>query len=234
MLLDDVAAGWDLATLAQIVAAVFAVLAAIAIPLTAYRRRPHVRLTEDGAKRHSHVEADGVGYLRLVVANKRRRRAARGTRVIVEGYRLQTDPETELVSLSHPSLRWPSAVEAAAEATLTVYSGSSRPIGLGQFVRAVRGANERLVRGSANNIAHFAADNSEGATWHLCLALHNLDILDDRDKLSAGAWVIQLLVGADDGDAHRYDVHIAWDGNSAQTAEQVLAAALGRLDVISR
>ena len=214
---------------AQVVAAVFAVVAALAIPITAYFRRPSLRLLEAGVSRHSAIEAGGFAYLRLTVENKPRRRAARSTRVHVEGYRRVGEAESELVSLGHPMLGWPSAGEEADEGAVTVYSGTSRPIGLGHFVNARRGADGRLVRGSGEWIASYAREDPE-ASWHLLLDLHNLDIRNDRDKLPPGDWLVRLLVGAADGDARRYDVQIAWTGD-APDASAVLSEALERLHV---
>lgn len=217
---------------ALVATAVAAVLIAVAVPLSAYWRRPNLRLTERGARRHSHVEADGHGYLRLVVENARRNRAAKGTRVIVEGYRRQGEAEQELISLAHPSLGWPSAVEARADATVaavTVHSGSGRPIEFGRFMRVVRGADDRLARGALGEIRQWPSGNPN-ATWHLLLGLHELSILDDRDKLPPGQWIVRLLVGADDGDARRYDVHVAWI-ESRPSARSVLDEALERLSI---
>jgi hypothetical protein len=217
---------------AVVATAVAAVLIAAAVPLTAYLRRPNLRLIEEGAARHSHIESDGLAYLRLVVENGRRRRAAKETRVIVEGYRPQGQSEGELVSLAHPSLGWPSAVEARSEATVaavTVYSGAGRPVEFGRFIRAKRTADGRLMRGPVGNIAQYASGDPD-ATWHLMLGLHDLDILDDRDKLPPGRWIVRLLVGADDGDAHRYDVHVAWN-ESSPDADTVLRDALERLAI---
>jgi hypothetical protein len=59
-----------------------------------------------------------------------------------------------------------------------------------------------------------------------------LDILNDRDKLPPGDLVIRLLLGADDGDAQEYDVHVAWSGDAAD-GKTVLAEALNRLQVES-
>ena len=212
---------------AQVAAAVFAVLAAVAIPLTAFWRRPRLTLTDKDAKRHSHVESNAP-HLRLLVENKARRRAARGARVIVEGYRRQSDPPDQWTSMAHPSLAWPSATEATS-GEVTIYSGSGRPIGLGIFIRARRTPDGTLIR-AQGRIAEYAPDDPEGASWHLCLTLHALDILNDRDKLPADQWVIRLLLGADDGDAERYDVYVAWSGD-AKDGEAVLTEVLDHLHV---
>ena len=57
-------------------------------------------------------------------------------------------------------------------------------------------------------------DDLPEATWHLVLAIHKASFGDDRDKLPADEWVIRLLVGADDGDARAYDVHVAWSADT--------------------
>jgi hypothetical protein len=136
---------------AQVAAAAFAAGAALAIPVTAYRRRPSLKLTEKEATRHSRVEGDERAYLRLLVSNERRHRAAQGTRVLVEGYRRQSESESELVSLAYPALEWPS--ERADEPTVTVYAGAGRPVGLGKFVRARRTPEGRLIQGSGGAIS---------------------------------------------------------------------------------
>ena len=71
------------------------------------------------------------------------------------------------------------------------------------------------------------------AEWHLTLELHNLDLYDDRDKLAPGEWVIRLLVGADDGDAQAYDVHIAWSAGIGNNPPAVLDEALERFEILS-
>jgi hypothetical protein len=136
-----------------------------------------------------------------------------------------------MVSLAHPALGWPSAVEARSEGTVaavTIYSGAERPVEFGRFIRARRTPEGRLWRESGH-IAHYATGDPE-ATWHLVLGLHELSISDDRDKLPPGLWIVRLLVGADDGDAYRCDVHIAWS-ESVGSSDVVLAEALDRLAI---
>jgi hypothetical protein len=216
---------------AQVSAAVFAAAAAVTIPLTAYLRRPKLRLSTREAKRHSHVETNGP-HLRLLVQNQSGRRTARGTRVMVVGHRREDAPD-DWTSLAYPSLGWPSATgeTEATEGEVTVYSGSGRPIGIGLFIHARRDREGRLNRVPGTDmIASYAANDPEGASWHLCLTLHKLDIYNDRDKLQPGEWVIRLLVGADDGDAEQFDVHVAWS-EDAEDGSDVLAEALDRLKV---
>jgi len=79
-------------------------------------------------------------------------------------------------------------------------------------------------------LLHIASGDPD-ATWHLMLGLHNLSINDDRDKLPPASWVIRLLVGADDGDAYRCDVHLAWS-ESLPSSEAILREALNRLAIV--
>lgn len=57
-------------------------------------------------------------------------------------------------------------------------------------------------------------------------------ISDDRDKLPPSQWIIRLPVGADDGDAYRCDVHLAWS-ESRPSAQSVVDEALERLAIVS-
>jgi len=47
----------------------------------------------------------------------------------------------------------------------------------------------------------------------------------------ADGYRIRLQVGADDGAARTFNVHIDWDGDPDQTLDQVLASALEQLAV---
>jgi hypothetical protein len=76
-------------------------------------------------------------------------------------------------------------------------------------------------------------DDVEG--WYLRLALaFGLDMNDDRDKLPPvkGGYVIRLLVGADDGAARKFKVHIDWNGDADQRPDEVLTSALEHLEVL--
>jgi hypothetical protein len=71
---------------AQVVAAVFAVLAAVAIPVVAFFRAPKLSILEDTEAAHSRVEGTGLPYIRLLVTNARFRRAGHHAQVLVERY----------------------------------------------------------------------------------------------------------------------------------------------------
>ncbi len=68
--------------------------------------------------------------------------------------------------------------------------------------------------------------------WYLKLTI-GLDINDNRDKLPPvdDGYIFRLLVGADDGAARTFNVHIDWNGDPDQTPDQVLASALEQLAV---
>jgi hypothetical protein len=181
-------------------------------------------------------KAGAIPHLRLTVENARCKRAAHRTRVIVVGVRRRDTPEP--TSLSHPSLAWPSAgIDSDAEPAVTIHSGTGRPIGVGKFLRPKRGLDglvERLtvevVEGKEVTAPRAYRDDDLSATWHLMLDIHGFEIIDDRDKLTPGEWTIQLLVAADDGDAQRYEVHVAWSGDAADAAA-VLEETMERLHV---
>jgi hypothetical protein len=78
-------------------------------------------------------------------------------------------------------------------------------------------------------VRHFP--DAPDARWHLHLDLADAYwITDERDWLPPGSWTIRLIVGADDGDAHAYEVDLAWAGDEPDS-EAVLSAALDRLKV---
>ena len=139
-------------------------------------------------------------------------------------------------------LGWPSAPEAQATASIVLFADFERPIALGRLYRAPHDDKGKLKRPILQNpvtgrnelgLPHFPDDPT--GHWYLKLDLaFDLDILDDRDKLEprTGGYVIQLVVGADDGDARRYEVDIDWDGD-AETPDVALQSALEHLAVRS-
>lgn len=126
------------------VAAAFAVVAAVAVPVTTFVRRPRLRLIEDVARVHTRLEALTVPWIRLVVTNEKRRRAAQGTRVFVEHYRTQIGGSP--VSMGSPELSWPSALGDNAGAV--VFAGGSRPLDLGALRPAAEHAGGQLLMSS--------------------------------------------------------------------------------------
>jgi hypothetical protein len=234
---------------AQVVSATAGVVIAGLVAFMPYVRRPRLSIEEDLDRANSRVEMSvmgGMPHVRLLVANDGRRRAAQGTRVLVEGYMAHAAHAATLTTLGHPSLDWPSTGEAAATGAVTVFAGGARPITLGYFIRVRRDATGALLRPTLlddekNTFLgppHYARDEDyvDGASaWYLRLALAwGLDMNDDRDKLPPveDGYRIQLLVGADDGAARRFHVVLDWDGDPTRTPQQVLASALNNLSVI--
>lgn len=228
---------------------VTAVLGAVIAALVAYMpyvRRPRLLLRDDEDRTQSAVEETPYGeipYVRILAGNKRGRRAAQGTRVMVEGYRSLSEDGAPMKTLGHPSLGWPSAPEANETASVTVFAGGYRPIGLGRLVRARLDPSGDLARPApAPDLVgrpwpHFE-ENPGGSSpggWYLWLDLaFGQDLNDDRDKLppTTDGYAIRLVIGADDGPARSYDVHIRWDGDPDRSADEVMASALEHLAVI--
>jgi hypothetical protein len=216
---------------AQLLAAATGVVIAGLVAFMPYARRPKLSIEEDKDRSNSRVESSALGglpHVRLLVTNAKRRRAAQNVRVLVEGYTPIAAHAATLTTLGHPSLEWPSASDAAAGA-VTVFGGGARPITLGYFVRVHR---------DPAGVLQYVSDTRHGQgrptadAWYLKLTI-GLDINDNRDKLPpvADGYRIRLQVGADDGAARTFDVHIDWDGGPDQTPDQVLASALGQLAV---
>jgi hypothetical protein len=242
--------GWSKAgNIAIVFAALGGTVVAGLVAFMPYARRPRLSLVEDTDKIHSHVEKTPQGrlpYLRVLAKNSKRRRAAQGTRVLVEGYRPLVDPGARMTTLGNPSLGWPSAPEADQTAAVTVFAGGRRPIGLGKLIRVHLDEEGKLVRPiymvglspGGIGIPHIEPDNPTqyGATgWYLWLDLaFAQDISDDRDKLPPveGGYLIRLLIGADDGAARTFNVHIDWDADPNLDADAVLASALEHLAVV--
>jgi hypothetical protein len=231
--------------LAQAFTAVAGLVVAALVAFMPYARRPKLSIEEDLDRIHSRVEsspAGGLPHVRVLVSDAQRRRAAHGTRVLLEGYRQQGKPDVEMTTLGHPSLGWPSAPETEATASAIVFAGGKRPITLGYFIRAYvteSGEFHDELHHSLRGPGHFALDahyerDYFSAAWYFRLALaFGLDIFDNRDKLPPidGGYAIRLLAGADDGAARVFEVDINWKGDGSLSPADVLASALERLHV---
>jgi hypothetical protein len=215
-----------LAAVAGVVIAGLGVVIAVLVAVMPYARRPRLSIEKDLDGSHSRVEhapLGGLPHVRLLVSNSKRRRAAKGARVLVEGYTVVGSHQPALDTLGHPSLEWPSATDAEAGA-VTVFGGGSRPITLGYLVRARYLDDLREI--------DYAREDETADGWLLRLTI-GIDINDNRDKLRSfdDGYMIRLLVGADDGAARSFTVYIDWNGDPDQTPEQVLASALASLRV---
>jgi hypothetical protein len=102
---------------AQVVTAAAGLIVAGLVAVMPHLRRPKLRIEEERDKANSRVEASimgGMPHVRILVRNAKRRRAAKGTRVLIEGYRPKSDPGATITTLGHPSLDWPSTGEGPA------------------------------------------------------------------------------------------------------------------------
>jgi hypothetical protein len=171
----------------------------------AFARRPHLEIEEDREGVQSRVEGDGLPYVRLLVSNPRRRRAAHGARVVLEHHREQRTG-AEAIPTGLPQLGWTTVPEERHDSTV-IFAGASRPVDIG-----------RLVRGPSSGGLVFGSDDDERRVdaWALELALSGLKPTDERHRLPwrKDGYVVCLLVGDDDGAARRYDVDIDWDGDA--------------------
>lgn len=217
---------------AQLVAATAGVVIAGLVAFMPYARRPKLSIEEDRDRSNSRVELStalgGLPHVRLLVSNAKRRRAAQGVRVLVEGYTVVGSHAAVLTTLGHPSLDWPSTGEAPTGA-VTVFAGGARPITLGYFVRV-----RRDQAGDLHYVKERNYRSGEADAWYLKLTLaFGLDINDNRDKLPPveDGYIVRLLVGADDGTARIFNVHIEWDGDPEQSPQAVLKSALEHLAV---
>lgn len=234
---------------ATVTTGVLGVVVAALVAFMPYARRPRLSLIEDADKVHSHVESTPLGpmpYLRVLACNARRRRAALGTRVLIEGYRPLEMTAQPLTTLGHPSLGWPSAPEADETAAVMIFPGGFRPVGLGRLIRVRLDETGKLMRPNVQlpdgrvvpgppHYGNVAAGDPVCDGWYLWLDIaFAQDISDDRDKLPPrdGGYLIRLTVGAEDGAARTRDVHINWNSDPAQSADDVLASALEHLAVV--
>jgi hypothetical protein len=222
---------------AQIATGIGAIAIPTAIATLSYARRPSVSLAEDTERIQSRLEGFNAEWphVRLLACNKGWRRAAHGTRVIVEGYRKQGAPPSEMVTLGSPLLGWPSAPELP-DGGLTVLPGNRRPIDFGSLVPLHRGPDGKLLSSPVASDAEGrtltrAVPLSAGGRWefHLGLAF-GLVIADYREFLPAGEWVVRLTIGADDSSPRTYDVDVAWRGDEP-TGREALDAILSHLAV---
>jgi hypothetical protein len=194
----------------------------VALAAVYFAFRPAVTVVADKHQVYSRVDAGGAPNVRLLVHNTPvlwwlHRRAARGSRVLVESYRSVDDSESSRVTLGSPSLDWWSAPDADA-GSLTVFPGPGRPIDLGT-----------LVKGDPYDPAHPPPNGDPDedkamlarGQWLFRLALYGVDRSDRPHVLKPGAWIVRVLVAADDARARIYDVHHSWVSD-APTPEAAL------------
>jgi hypothetical protein len=200
----------------QVVAAIGAVLAAVAIPLTAYARRPRLSIGP-----RADVRLAGGVYLGLpeqelraylTVMNERYRRAAQGARVVVDSVWPAANP-SDRHDLSHPELLWANANPRSNEAIL--FPGGSQTVELGRPLALVRNAPGRIAPNDGRT--DWPTMLERGGHWEFQLSLNLPPAVDDpRAYLSPrdGGYIVRLVVDADDAAAQHYDIEIDWDENA--------------------
>lgn len=168
---------------------------------------------DEGERVHSQIEGDGWPYIRLLVANEPGKRAARGTRVLVDRcWPTYTVPSADnTVTLGAPSLAWTSAREAS-DGSLVVFAGASRVVDLGLLGKF---DDEGLFVHPSEPIDQYP--------WRFKLRLHDLALKEHREILAPERWTIRLILGADEVDGRAYDVDIVWAHN-ASDAKNALAS----------
>jgi len=208
-----------------------ALAVSIAAAVLPYYRRPKLSLREDD-RGESRIEGNGLPYLRALVHNKKGKRSAKRARVVLDGYR--RIGSHEFTRLASPFLAWPSVFGQESDSYVEViFPDASRPVGIGRFMRVKLDDEGKLVRGLTAGptavVIHHPDDAD--AIWYLHLELASgWTIVDGRDWLDPGEWTLCLLVGADDGDAHAFELDLAWEGDEPN-GDALLSYVLDHLGV---
>ena len=178
---------------------------AVAVPLTAYFRRPQLTLAEDVQSDYSGVVGAKEPRVRLLAKNARRKRAAHQTRVEMMGYRRHDDADwTWLGSLP---LRWRGTYDPS---DVTVYAGLTRPVDLGAYWEPPDGWEPR-PGWPERPAPEREAEIEEASVWNFHPALQSCG----RIPLAPGSWGIRVLIGAEEADAGVCDVDVSWRGDAA-------------------
>lgn len=212
-----------------------AVAAAVAIPLAAFARQPRLELVAEPLDKRIHTRLEGeaqIPWIRLIVKNRPRRRAAHGTRVFVEHYRTPGAPP---ISMGNPELGWPST-ELEPGGGVVVFSGGDRPIDFGSLIVLRRHDDGQPV---FPTMASRDQVFNNGGAWNflVALAMHGNDppiFLGDRREFldpKNDGYVLRLMVGADEGKARRYDVQLNWSADARTPADALDSVELRTREV---
>lgn len=199
--------------------------AAFAQIIAERRSRPDLslELDSDGTQTRLEGEPPRIPWIRLMVRNAPGRRAARGTRVLVDHYR-ERYTTAPVVSLAGPELGWPSTQLAEGEGAV-VFGGTARPLDFGALGTGPSGGS----RGNLLNLMGTRQPLRQGERWwfRFTLAMHTRNLFIGREFLPGvgGGYTARLTVGADDGEAQAFDVHFDWI-EDAPTAEGALGSVL--------
>ena len=168
----------------------------LVIVIGTYWRRPnltlHNRPDEWRVERNS--QSVPIPAVRLVAQNGRLHRGSQGTRVHVEGYRRVG--QSDRVPLGSVPLGWTSAADEV-NGGVVIFPGGERPVDLGTFQAYSPPPNENA---------------SPVGEWAFAVA-PNFPPFDGRNVLRArrDGYIIRVIIGANDGRARRYDVHLNWN-----------------------
>lgn len=215
----------------QVVGAAAGVVVAGLVALMPYVRRPYLTLELDNDGVYTRMEYRDRAYypvVRLLVRNRRRRRAAIGVRVLVDGYwpraphvkpdrRAMSRDEhmarvifgAHMVGLGHVALRWPVRSEAEAPAA-TVFAGARRPVDLGYLTPMWRGPDGEPT---FDAVALQQVRTPESLGWCFSLAVASEGTGSDFAYVLTprpDGYTLRLVVGADDGPAHVFDLDLDW------------------------
>ena len=187
------------------------------------RSRPDLTLELDTDDIQTRLEGPGMPWIRLMVRNRKRRRAATGTRVLVDQYREKASRASP-VSLAGPELGWPSTHLAEGEGPV-VFGGTARPLDFG----ALGAGRIDGPRGNVMSLMQTPETLPDGYWWwfRFTLAMHARRQFIGREFLppKGGGYTTRLTVGADEGKARTFDVEFDWIGD-APTAEAALGSLL--------
>jgi hypothetical protein len=223
----------------QIAVASLGVATAAAIPLTAYFRRPLLKLRLGILGYESRLEGarSEIPWFRLIASTGRFRRSAKGSCVLVDRY-VTTSPATAphvlpgVQILGYPTLGWTSSIEGTD--AVVVFSGSSRLVDFGQLSLTVRSPNDpkRIVVIGGDPQKQIAL----GAFWsfQFLLAMHNphppgrpsgIYLSDLREFLppNPGGYSALIVAGADDSRSKHYLVTLDWDGQAATPIDALIS-----------
>jgi hypothetical protein len=199
-------AGWT--DWVQLGLAIAVAATAVAVPLTAFFRRPRLRLEEDVAGDYTDIAAGDEPRVRLLATNSKWTRTAYRTRVDVIGYRRHA--ETRWTWVGNLPLRW---LGSPTDLTAAVYAGDTRPVELGGlFWRPPEGWTQppRTTWEGPGPTPEM----QEASRWHFHIAVAHIELVPD-------AWVIRLVIAAEDGAARRYDIDVTF-ADAAHNPEAAL------------
>jgi hypothetical protein len=166
--------------------------------------RPSLTLVEDAERIDTAVEMMYFPWVRLRVRNARGKRTAHGTRALVKSFRPAIHAG-EPTSLAGAELGWPST-ELAPGAGAVIFGGQDRPLDFGTL------GIGRPDAASAGAKMGGMLDLPDNAQWWFRFTLAR-ELLIERAFLPPipGGYIAEIVVGADEGNAHVFEVAFNWN-----------------------